>query len=90
MFRKKFNQVSFLHVYHHSGMIILGWIGTKFYAGGRTAFIPLINSIVHAIMYSYYLATILDKNRSRYDWIKKYITLLQMVRIQQNNFPINN
>ena len=32
--RKKNNQISFLHVYHHSTMVPLWWIGVKWYAGG--------------------------------------------------------
>lgn len=33
--RKKFNQVSFLHVYHHCTMFILWWIGIKWVPGGQ-------------------------------------------------------
>ena len=33
--RKKFNQVSFLHVYHHCTMFTLWWIGIKWVAGGQ-------------------------------------------------------
>ena len=32
--RKKNNQLTFLHVYHHSTMFSLWWIGVKFVAGG--------------------------------------------------------
>lgn len=31
--RKKNRQVSFLHVYHHIGMVVAGWIATKYVAG---------------------------------------------------------
>lgn len=31
--RKKQNQVSFLHVYHHTGMVMLTWSGVKWFAG---------------------------------------------------------
>ncbi|PSN54041.1 Elongation of very long chain fatty acids protein 7 [Blattella germanica] len=31
--RKKQNQVTFLHVFHHSGMVLVGWIWTKFIPG---------------------------------------------------------
>ncbi|KAG2467822.1 ELOV4 protein, partial [Polypterus senegalus] len=34
--RKKFNQVSFLHVYHHCTMFTLWWIGIKWVAGGQS------------------------------------------------------
>ena len=33
--RKKFNQVTFLHVYHHCTMFTLWWIGIKWVAGGQ-------------------------------------------------------
>lgn len=33
--RKKNNQVSFLHVYHHASMFPLWWIGVKWVAGGQ-------------------------------------------------------
>ncbi|KAK2711974.1 hypothetical protein QYM36_010862 [Artemia franciscana] len=32
--RKKTNQLSFLHIYHHSTMFLLWWIGIKWVAGG--------------------------------------------------------
>uniref|UniRef100_A0A3P9DHJ6 Elongation of very long chain fatty acids protein n=1 Tax=Maylandia zebra TaxID=106582 RepID=A0A3P9DHJ6_9CICH len=35
--RKKFNQVTFLHVYHHCSMFTLWWIGIKWVAGGHIA-----------------------------------------------------
>jgi len=48
--RKKQNQVTFLHVYHHAGMVALSWFGTKYFAGGHSVFMGLINSFVHVIM----------------------------------------
>ncbi|OPJ73359.1 elongation of very long chain fatty acids protein 4 [Patagioenas fasciata monilis] len=36
--RKKFNQISFLHVYHHFTMFTLWWIGIKWVAGGQDLF----------------------------------------------------
>lgn len=35
--RKKFNQVSFLHMYHHSAMVIFTYTYLKFYSGGGAA-----------------------------------------------------
>lgn len=35
--RKKFNQVSFLHMYHHSAMAIATYAYLKFYSGGGPA-----------------------------------------------------
>ena len=33
--RKKNDQVTFLHVYHHASMFFLWWIGVKWVAGGQ-------------------------------------------------------
>ncbi|KYR02529.1 GNS1/SUR4 family protein [Tieghemostelium lacteum] len=74
--RGKLNQVTFLHVYHHSTMLFLWWIGLNFAAGGDAYFSALINSFVHVIMYGYYLLAAL-----KYDvWWKKYLTQLQLTQ----------
>jgi hypothetical protein len=39
--RKKFNQVSFLHVYHHCTMLLNWWMGVKYVAGGQCP--PLVS-----------------------------------------------
>ncbi|NXU62659.1 ELOV7 protein, partial [Horornis vulcanius] len=52
--RKKNNQVTFLHVFHHSIMPWTWWFGVKFAAGGLGTFHALLNCIVHVVMYTYY------------------------------------
>nr|XP_026488598.1 elongation of very long chain fatty acids protein 4-like [Vanessa tameamea] len=47
--RKKFNQVTFLHVYHHLGMCLLGFIGTKFVPVLQLQFLLLILHFGHVI-----------------------------------------
>ncbi|XP_045454088.1 elongation of very long chain fatty acids protein AAEL008004-like [Melitaea cinxia] len=77
--RKKYNQVSFLHLYHHIGMCFLGYVGTKYVPGGHGIMLGFINSIVHAVMYSYYLISLVKKEWVRI-WWKKYITQLQILQ----------
>lgn len=79
MLRKKKNQLSFLHVYHHSTMFMFSWICIKYVPGG-SAFVPIIvNSIVHVFMYIYYtLAAIRFKKVFKY---KKFVTIMQLVKI---------
>ncbi|CAB3220600.1 unnamed protein product [Arctia plantaginis] len=77
--RKKFNQISFLHVYHHLGMCILGFVGTKYVPGGHGIMLGFINSTVHAVMYTYYLISIVRPQWVR-QWWKKYITQLQILQ----------
>lgn len=38
LLRKKNNQVSFLHVYHHTSMVCLWWIGIKWVPNGQAFF----------------------------------------------------
>ncbi|XP_077974371.1 very long chain fatty acid elongase 4-like [Styela clava] len=52
--RKKFNQISILHIYHHTSMLCIAWIGIKYVPGGQSLLFVAINSFVHAIMYTYY------------------------------------
>ncbi|CRL05709.1 CLUMA_CG018739, isoform B [Clunio marinus] len=79
--RKKNNQVTFLHIYHHVIMAIGCYWYIKFFSGGGHAYsLGLINSFVHAIMYGYYLLTSLKPEIKESIWWKKYITQLQMVQ----------
>ncbi|XP_017784812.1 PREDICTED: elongation of very long chain fatty acids protein 4-like [Nicrophorus vespilloides] len=78
--RKKENQVSFLHVYHHWGMVALSWIFTKFVPGGYIMYIIVINSFVHIIMYGYYLLTAYNPEFKKSIWWKKHITQLQLLQ----------
>ena len=42
--RKKYNQVSALHVIHHSTLPWLSWWGPRFVGGGHAGFGPFLNS----------------------------------------------
>ncbi|XP_065212269.1 very long chain fatty acid elongase 7-like [Planococcus citri] len=78
--RKKDDHISFLHVYHHTGMCALAWGGVKYLPGGHGTFLGFINTFVHAVMYGYYLfATIYPENSGK-NWWKKYLTQLQMAQ----------
>ncbi|XP_063907282.1 very long chain fatty acid elongase 4-like [Zophobas morio] len=75
--RKKDNQVSLLHVFHHVGVFSLTWIGLKYSPGGPNYLSAVINCVVHTLMYFYYLlSTSIDKKQL---WWKKYMTVLQVV-----------
>ncbi|XP_047515879.1 elongation of very long chain fatty acids protein AAEL008004-like isoform X1 [Pieris napi] len=78
--RKKSNHVSFLHVYHHTGMVAIVWGCTTYYPGGHGTMVGLLNSFVHAVMYSYYLLTVADPSLKGSLWWKKYITQLQILQ----------
>ncbi|GLH08345.1 Elongation of very long chain fatty acids protein, partial [Gryllus bimaculatus] len=73
--RKKNNQISFLHVYHHSNMVLVSWCALKYFPGGHGTFLGLFNTFVHACMYTYYLIAAVYPHNI---WWKKYVTQLQL------------
>lgn len=78
--RKKNNQLTFLHVYHHGTMIFNWWAGVKYVAGGQSFFIGMVNTFVHVLMYSYYGLAALGPHMQKYLWWKRYLTSLQLVQ----------
>lgn len=78
--RKKDNQVSFLHLYHHTVMPMISWGCTKYYPGGHGTFIGVINSFVHIVMYFYYMLAAMGPEFQKYLWWKHWITNLQMIQ----------
>jgi elongation of very long chain fatty acids protein 7 len=78
--RKKYDQVSTLHVIHHGVMPMSVWFGVKFTPGGHSTFFGFLNTFVHIIMYFYYMLSALGPEVQKYLWWKKYLTTLQMVQ----------
>ncbi|CAH1786504.1 unnamed protein product [Owenia fusiformis] len=78
--RKKNNQISFLHVYHHATMFPIWWCGVKWVAGGQAFFGSMINSFIHVLMYGYYGVSALGKEYQKYLWWKRYLTVLQLIQ----------
>lgn len=78
--RKKENQLSFLHIYHHSTMFCVWWAGTRFVPGGSVLSAVMVNCFVHVLMYSYYALAALGPHIQKYLWWKKYLTMIQLVQ----------
>ncbi|XP_040568171.1 very long chain fatty acid elongase AAEL008004 isoform X2 [Lepeophtheirus salmonis] len=78
--RKKNNQVSFLHVFHHSSMPLFSWILLRWAPGGHETFGGVINALVHVFMYSYYFLSSLGPSIAPYLWWKKYLTIMQLIQ----------
>lgn len=75
--RKKEEQLSFLHVYHHLTIgFIWGLLLHHGIANGTAFFGAWINSTVHALMYFHYLYTSLGYTNP----LKKYLTQVQMAQ----------
>jgi elongation of very long chain fatty acids protein 4 len=74
---KEKQQLSFLHVYHHSTIgLIWGFLLHNEHGNGTASFGCLINSIIHLIMYSHYICTSLGYKNP----FKKYITRAQLLQ----------
>jgi len=74
--RKKNDQVSFLHVWHHT-IMSWSWLAVLWVnPGGDAYFGSLLNSFIHVVMYSYYLLSAL---KLPCPW-KKYVTMMQLTQ----------
>ncbi|CAB0002889.1 unnamed protein product [Nesidiocoris tenuis] len=74
--RKKDRQASFLHKYHHMSVLVAAWIGAA--GGSNILLFGTINCSIHAVMYSYYTATIINPDL-RYCKYKRHLTEVQLV-----------
>ena len=86
--KQNYRQITFLHVYHHASIFVIWWVIVYFAPGGEAYFSAALNSLVHVIMYGYYLwASYAPKLKegqrphvlhpARY---KRYITSMQLTQ----------
>jgi len=78
--RKKDRQVTFLHVFHHVAVVFFIWFTSYFGLGNLVIFSGTLNSLVHAIMYSYYFLSTLGPSVQPYLWWKRHLTKLQIAQ----------
>ncbi|XP_055439513.1 elongation of very long chain fatty acids protein 7-like [Bubalus kerabau] len=76
--RKKAEQITFLHVYHHGTMLFNWWAGVKYVPGGQALFIGMLNSLVHVFTYLYYGLASLEPRLRPSLWWKRHLTILQL------------
>lgn len=80
--RKKQEHVSLLHVVHHGMMPFNTWLASRFLGGGHSAFTPLLNTLVHVLLYFYYLMSAMGPKYSKFvSPCKRYLTTIQLVNI---------
>ncbi|XP_012542962.1 elongation of very long chain fatty acids protein AAEL008004 [Monomorium pharaonis] len=79
--RKKNNQVSGLHLYHHVSTLLLAWFGTRYYAVISFTLLTFTNCFVHTVMYTYYYLAACGPNiQKTVAPVKRWITILQMTQ----------
>ncbi|KAH9367935.1 hypothetical protein HPB48_008345 [Haemaphysalis longicornis] len=77
---KKNDHISSLHILHHSIALSTVWLGVNNGITGQTSMVPVLNTAVHTVMYSYYALSALPSSLRQNLWWKKYVTLFQIVQ----------
>lgn len=78
--RKKDNQVSGLHLYHHVSTLFFAWIAMRYFLVPPMTMGVFCNSFIHTIMYIYYfLSSWGPEVQKAIAPIKPWITIAQMV-----------
>lgn len=77
--RKKDNQITFLHIYHHTIVPLSIFFGAYMSMSTYSALVVHINSGVHFIMYGYYFLASFP-SLTKHLWWKKYITKIQIAQ----------
>ncbi|KAG5188596.1 putative microsomal very long chain fatty acid elongase [Tribonema minus] len=74
--RKKWKQLSFLHVYHHTTIFLFYWLNINVGYDGDIYLTIVLNGFIHTVMYTYYFVSMhTDKI-----WWKSSLTAMQMVQ----------
>ncbi|OWA49850.1 Elongation of very long chain fatty acids protein 2 [Hypsibius exemplaris] len=77
--KKKNNQITLLHVWHHSFMLPFLFMSVLVGPCGQGLPGPIINSFVHVVMYGYYALSLFPVLHP-YLWWKKYLTQMQLIQ----------
>lgn len=77
--RKKGNQITFLHLYHHTAMVSWTWLHFMYHPTDHFVVVGLLNSFVHVLMYAYYGISSMGPEYAKYVWWKKHLTKVQLV-----------
>ncbi|XP_014274711.1 very long chain fatty acid elongase AAEL008004 isoform X2 [Halyomorpha halys] len=78
--RKKQSQVTFLHLFHHSTMVVSSWITIAYFRENICIIFGLINMVVHFFMYTYYFLSSFGPKMQKYLFWKKLLTIMQLVQ----------
>ncbi|EEC45843.1 delta 6 desaturase [Phaeodactylum tricornutum CCAP 1055/1] len=81
---KKWRQLSFLHVYHHTTVFLFCWLNTHLNFDGDIFLTIFLNTFVHTVMYTYYFicmhTKIPETGKSLPIWWKSSLTSMQLVQ----------
>jgi len=79
---KKWRQLSFLHVYHHTTIFLFYWLNANVFYDGDIYLTIALNGFIHTVMYTYYFICMHTKDKETGKsipiWWKSYLTLMQL------------
>jgi len=73
---KRWNQLTVLHVYHHTSVFLIYWLNLNVGYDGDVYLTIFLNGLIHTVMYNYYFVSLHTKDI----WWKSALTLCQMVQ----------
>lgn len=73
---RRFNQLSFLHVYHHTSIFLFYWLNVQVGYDGDIYLTIVLNGLIHTLMYTYYFVSMHTKEI----WWKPALTMGQMIQ----------
>merc|ERR1712070_1147959 len=73
---QKWDQLSFLHVYHHTSIFLFYWLNLNVGYDGDVYLTIVLNGFIHTIMYTYYFVSM----HAREIWWKKSLTMCQLIQ----------
>jgi elongation of very long chain fatty acids protein 4 len=81
---KKWRQLSFLHVYHHTTIFLFYWLNANVLYDGDIYLTIALNGFIHTVMYTYYFICMHTKDpktgKSLPIWWKSSLTMLQLIQ----------
>lgn len=78
---KRWKQLSFLHVYHHTSIFLFYWLNVNVGYDGDIFLTIVLNGLIHTIMYTYYFVSMHTSNI----WWKSALTMSQMIQFVMMN-----
>uniref|UniRef100_A0A6U1Q8V8 Elongation of fatty acids protein n=1 Tax=Fibrocapsa japonica TaxID=94617 RepID=A0A6U1Q8V8_9STRA len=78
---KKWKQLSFLHVYHHTSIFLFYWLNINVGYDGDVYLTIVLNGFIHTVMYTYYFVSLHTKDI----WWKSSLTMCQMIQFVTMN-----
>ncbi|KAG5684733.1 hypothetical protein PVAND_013947 [Polypedilum vanderplanki] len=79
--RKKPEQASFLHIYHHVSTIVMYYLMNRYSVSPMESYVAILNNKVHILMYTYYLCSSFNSIKKKVAKFKPILTAVQIIQL---------